>query len=205
MPYLADHLRFIPTAAVPLSLKSYIRGETPLSTWPAAFSMTVTYLTIVFGTREIMKDRAPFRLVTLFRAHNLLLSVASFILMLLLGEEVVSNWIKFGSYGVLCADEAYTQVSVNGHCDLTLPNIHNTLQNLELYLLINYYFKYYEFVDTIFLALKKKPLSKICCSCSWTVLMVLAAFLHVYHHSATAILMFVELNGRTTVVSNMPR
>lgn len=126
--------------------------------------MTVTYLTIVFGTREIMKDRAPFKLITLFRAHNLLLSVASFVLMLLLGEEVISNWIKLGSYGILCAEEAFTQ-------------------RLEVYLLINYYFKYYEFVDTIFLALKKKPLT----------------FLHVYHHSATAIVMFVELNGRATV------
>ena len=36
-----------------------------------------------------MKDRAPFKLITLFRAHNLLLSVASFVLMLLLGEEVI--------------------------------------------------------------------------------------------------------------------
>lgn len=90
MPYLADCLlTFIPTGAIPLSLRSYIQGETPLSTWPAASSMTVTYLTIVFGTREIMKDRAPFKLITLFRAHNLLLSVASFVLMLLLGEEVI--------------------------------------------------------------------------------------------------------------------
>jgi len=124
MPYLADCLlTFIPTGAIPLSLRSYIQGETPLSTWPAAFSMTVTYLTIVFGTREIMKDRAPFKLITLFRAHNLLLSVASFVLMLLLGEEVISNWIKLGSYGILCAEEAFTQVSAKVHCDMTLLNI----------------------------------------------------------------------------------
>ncbi|KAL4081332.1 ELO family, partial [Scleroderma yunnanense] len=155
---------YISTDFVPIYLKSYIVGETPISTWPTVISMTVTYLTVVFGTREIMKNRAPLALTTLFRAHNLLLCVASFVLVLLLGEEVLSNWMNVGWYGILCAEEAYTQ-------------------RVEFYLLVNYYFKYYEFVDTVFLALRKKPLT----------------FLHVYHHAATAILMFVQLNGRATV------
>lgn len=33
------------------------------------------------------------------------------------------------------------------------------LQRLEFYYMINYYFKYIELVDTVFLASKKKPLS----------------------------------------------
>ena len=112
MPYLADcFLMFIPTGTIPSSLKSYIQGETPLSTWATVISMIVTYLTVVFGMREIMRDRAPLKLTDLFRAHNLFLSVASLVLVLLIGEEVVSNWIKFGSYGILCAEEAYSQVS----------------------------------------------------------------------------------------------
>ncbi|KIM56996.1 hypothetical protein SCLCIDRAFT_1219831 [Scleroderma citrinum Foug A] len=162
---LADHLlTLLPTESIPLSLKSYIRGETPISTWPAVISMTVTYLSVVFGTRKIMEHRAPAKFTTLFRAHNLLLCVSSFILMTLLGEEVVSNWRKVGTYGIICAQEAYTP-------------------RLEFYLLMNYYFKYYEFLDTVFLALKKKPLM----------------FLHVYHHAATAVLAFVQLNARPTV------
>ncbi|KIJ05831.1 hypothetical protein PAXINDRAFT_92899, partial [Paxillus involutus ATCC 200175] len=146
----------------------YIPGESPLSTWPVVVSMTVTYLAIVLGTREIMKDRAPLalKLTTPFRAHNLILSAGSLILMALIGEEVFLNWMKIGTYGSLCVPEAYTN-------------------RLELYMMLNYYFKYYEFIDTIFLALKKKPLS----------------FLHVYHHSATAILAFVQLNGRATAAS----
>ncbi|KAJ3196448.1 hypothetical protein HK101_008955, partial [Irineochytrium annulatum] len=54
---------------------------------------------------------------------------------------------------------------------------------LEAYYIINYYFKYYELLDTVFLALKKKPL----------------AFLHVYHHAATASLCFAQLLGRVTI------
>ncbi|KAF9235424.1 GNS1/SUR4 membrane protein, partial [Melanogaster broomeanus] len=164
MPNLADAiLSFIPTNAVPPALKAYIPGETPFSTWPVVASMAVTYLAVVLGTREIMKDREPLKLTTLFRAHNLLLSAGSLVLMTLLGEEVFLNWLKVGTFGSLCAQEAYTD-------------------RLEYYLMLNYYFKYYEFLDTIFLALKKKPLS----------------FLHVYHHAATAVLAFVQLNGRAT-------
>ncbi|KIJ12380.1 hypothetical protein PAXINDRAFT_171281 [Paxillus involutus ATCC 200175] len=164
MPSLADRiLSFIPTNAIPPYLASYIPGESPFSTWPVVASMTVTYLAVVFSTREIMKDRAPLKLTTPFRAHNLILSAGSLVLMALIGEEVFSNWMKVGTYGALCVPEAYTD-------------------RLEFYMMLNYYFKYYEFIDTVFLALKKKPLS----------------FLHVYHHSATAVLAFVQLNGRAT-------
>ncbi|KIK94266.1 hypothetical protein PAXRUDRAFT_33611 [Paxillus rubicundulus Ve08.2h10] len=164
MPYLADHiLSFIPTNTIPRHFASYIPGESPFSTWPVVASMTVTYFAVVFGTREIMKDRAPLKLITPFRAHNLTLSAGSLVLMALIGEEVFSNWMKIGTYGSLCIPEAYTD-------------------RLELYMMLNYYFKYYEFVDTIFLTLKKKPLS----------------FLHVYHHSATAVLAFFQLNEGAT-------
>ncbi|KAG6374223.1 GNS1/SUR4 membrane protein [Boletus reticuloceps] len=167
MPYLADFvLSFVAADRIPAHLVSYIPDKTPFSTWPAVISMTVTYLVVVFGTCETMRDKSPLKLTTLFRAHNLILSVGSLVLMALIGEEVFSNWLKpeIGTYGSLCATEAYTN-------------------RLEFYLMLNYYFKYYELLDTVFLALKKKPLS----------------FLHVYHHAATMVLAFVQLNGRATV------
>ena len=114
MPYLADFiLSFGATDRIPRHLTSYIPAKTPLSTWPAVISMTVTYLVVVFGTRETMKNKPPLKLTPLFRAHNLILSVGSLILMTLIGEEVFSNWMKpeIGTYGSLCASEAYTKVS----------------------------------------------------------------------------------------------
>ena len=70
--------------------------------------------------------------------------------------------------------------------------------------MINYYFKYLELLDTLFLALKKKPLGM------WGTLGAFSrpnprlAFLHVFHHSATALLCYTQLNGRTSVVSYDP-
>lgn len=79
------------------------------------------------------------------------------------------------------------------------------LQKLEFYYLINYYFKYLELIDTVFLALKKKPLSEShtdhsphnYAKGSRT------AFLHVFHHAATAALCYTQLDGKTSVVSRV--
>ena len=49
--------------------------------------------------------------------------------------------------------------------------------------IINYYFKYWEFADTLFLVLKKKKL----------------LFLHVYHHMATAALCYSQIVNQTTL------
>jgi hypothetical protein len=42
--------------------------------------------------------------------------------------------------------------------NLYLFETHLSSQRLEFYYMINYYFKYIELLDTVFLALKKKPL-----------------------------------------------
>ncbi|KAH7911209.1 GNS1/SUR4 membrane protein [Hygrophoropsis aurantiaca] len=165
MTPLADFLLpFLPVSSIPPYLKSYIPGETPLSTWPVVSTALVSYLALIFGIREVMKDRPPQKLNTLFRIHNVFLSAGSLLLLLLMAEEVASVWWNAGVYDAMCADASWTE-------------------KLEFYYMINYYFKYVELLDTVFLAFKKKPL----------------AFLHVFHHSATALLCYSQLNGKTSV------
>ena len=75
------------------------------------------------------------------------------------------------------------------------------IQRLEFYYMINYYFKYVELIDTVFLALKKKPLgTRQMTGGLQQCLTRPLAFLHVFHHSATALLCYTQLNGRTSVV-----
>jgi len=149
---------------VPHYLTSYVPGKTPLSTWTAVGAALVSYLAIVFGTREVMRSRPPLKLNAPFRAHNVFLSAGSLVLLVLMMEEILPIMWNEGIFAAMCAATSWTS-------------------RLEFYYMINYYFKYLELLDTVFLALKKKPL----------------AFLHVFHHSATALLCFTQLNGKTSV------
>jgi len=60
--------------------------------------------------------------------------------------------------------------------------------------------KYLELIDTAFLVLKKKPLSKIDPHpFKESLLTTGEAFLHCYHHGATAFLCYTQLIGLTSV------
>ncbi|KAI8995640.1 elongase of fatty acids ELO [Trametes punicea] len=149
---------------VPYELTHYVQGKTPMSTPQEVYPALVAYLVIIFGIREWMKNRPPFKMQFLFRLHNAFLSGGSLLLVLLMMEEVLPLLYQHGLFWALCNTGMYTE-------------------RLQFYYMINYYFKYIELIDTVFLAFKKKPL----------------AFLHVFHHSATALLCYSQLNGQTSV------
>ncbi|KAG8219816.1 GNS1/SUR4 membrane protein [Butyriboletus roseoflavus] len=162
---LADFLiTILPADVLPYYLSHYVPGKTPISTLPVVSAILVSYLAIIFGIQQIMKERPPQKLNTLFRAHNAFLTLGSGLLLALMLEEVASIWFRSTTYDTMCNEKSWTP-------------------RLEFYYMINYYFKYIELFDTVFLVLKKKPL----------------AFLHVFHHSATALLCFSQLNGKTSV------
>ncbi|CAL1695813.1 unnamed protein product [Somion occarium] len=165
MAPLADFiLKHVPLPSLPKHLTSYVPGKTPLSTPLEVLPALGLYLVVVFGIQAFMKNRPALKLQYLFQAHNLILSSGSAILLALIVEEVVPKVWKRGLFWGMCNQGMW-------------------LHSLEFYYMINYYFKYLELLDTVFLAFKKKPL----------------AFLHVFHHSATALLCFTQLNGQTSV------
>ncbi|KAI0801250.1 GNS1/SUR4 membrane protein [Fomes fomentarius] len=167
MAPLADFLLArLPLASlgVPYRLTHYVPGKTPLSTPQEVFPTLAAYLVIIFGIQAWRANKPPLKLQFLFRLHNAFLSSGSLLLVALILEEVVPRVYKHGLF--------------YGFCDVQMWS-----DRLEFYYMINYYFKYLELIDTVFLAFKKKPL----------------AFLHVFHHSATALLCYAQLNGKTSV------
>ena len=214
MGQIADTLLAVLAPVLPWVPESYVNwkpGATPLSTWPAVSAALVAYLSTIFGIKTLMKDRPPKRLNSLFQIHNLFLTLGSGILLVLMAEEIVPIIWNDGIFYAVCGERAWTPVSPLRRQidDIYLKKLitdSNVTQRLEFYYIINYSLKYVELIDTVFLALKKKPLSTsrnfdLLCLRPAGILTSYPAFLHVFHHSATAALCFCQLNGKTTVVS----
>ncbi|KAF3932644.1 hypothetical protein ABW19_dt0201206 [Dactylella cylindrospora] len=135
----------------------FVHGKTPVSTLPASLAIIAGYYGVIFGGKFLMTDRKPFRLNALFQIHNVFLTLLSGSLLALAFEQLFPILVRHGLFYGICSTESYTQK-----------------------LVVIYYF---ELLDTVFLFLKKKPLT----------------FLHCYHHGATALLCYTQLVGTTAV------
>jgi fatty acid elongase 3 len=163
MAPLADFiLKHVPLPQIPYHLTHYVRGATPLSTQPVVLAVLAAYLATIFGIREIMKTRQPQKLTFLFQVHNALLSSGSALLLALMLEEILPIYWQHGTFYALCNAKAWTEVS---DIPFSIPptKLSVCVQRMELYYIINYFIKYVELLDTVFLALKKKPLGL--CGC----------------------------------------
>ncbi|KIW99371.1 uncharacterized protein Z518_11359 [Rhinocladiella mackenziei CBS 650.93] len=143
----------------------FVPEKTPMSTFKETAIALVSYYVIIFGGREVMKHRQAFVFNGPFMVHNFYLTAISGILLALFLEQLIPTVVRHGVFHAIC--------SYNGGW---------TKQLLMLYYM-NYLTKYLELIDTLFLVLKKKPLT----------------FLHTYHHGATALLCYTQLVGHTAV------
>ncbi|KAK4062699.1 uncharacterized protein Triagg1_9817 [Trichoderma aggressivum f. europaeum] len=152
-------------AGYPAEEFDFVVGKTPMSTLRDTSIFVAIYYLIIFGGRELMRAREPFKLKTFFLIHNFVLTAVSAILLALFIEQLLPTIVRRGTLFAVCdADGGWTQPLV------------------VLYYM-TYLTKYLELLDTIFLFLKKKPLT----------------FLHCYHHGATAVLCYTQLIGSTSV------
>lgn len=140
-------------------------GKTPMSTLKETSIFVVIYYIIIFGGREWMRNREPFKLKTFFIIHNFYLTAISAILLALFIEQLLPTIVRRGIFFAICDHEG------------------GWTQPLVVLYYLNYLTKYLELLDTVFLFLKKKPLT----------------FLHTYHHGATAVLCYTQLLGHTSV------
>ncbi|GIZ47821.1 hypothetical protein CKM354_001090200 [Cercospora kikuchii] len=126
--YTPDEFRFIP-------------GKTPMATMAETAISLISYYIIIFGGRELMKDREPFKLNTFFKIHNFYLTAISGTLLLLFLEQLIPTLARHGVFYAIC--------HYNG----------GWTQPLVVLYYLNYLTKYLELIDTCFLFLKKKPLT----------------------------------------------
>ena len=162
----------------------FVPGTTPFSTLGACATMLATYYVTIFAGREFMKKREPFSLNGLFMVHNLYLTIISGVLLALFIEQLVPTLWRNGVFYAICDHRGgWTTPLVNlYYVSFLVPSIWLSRELISSDQL-NYLTKYVELLDTIFMVLKKKPLT----------------FLHTYHHGATALLCFTQLIGLTSV------
>jgi fatty acid elongase 3 len=85
-------------------------GVTPMSTLKETGIFIVFYYTVIFGGRELMRNREPFKLRTLFLVHNFYLTAISAILLALFIEQILPTVVRGGIFHAICdADGGWTQ------------------------------------------------------------------------------------------------
>ncbi|KAK4622626.1 Putative elongation of fatty acids protein 1 [Fulvia fulva] len=143
----------------------FVPGKTPMATMAETAIGLISYYIIIFGGRELMREQQPLKLNGLFKIHNFYLTAISGVLLVLFLEQLIPTLARNGVFYAVC--------HYNG----------GWTQELVVLYYLNYLTKYLELLDTVFLVLKKKPLT----------------FLHTYHHGATALLCYTQLLGHTAV------
>lgn len=118
-------------------------GKTPISTLKEALIINALYLVVIFGGREVMRNQQAYKLNTLFKVHNFVLTAVSGALLVLFAEQLLPSLWKYGLYNCVCSSPGWTD-------------------KLVVLYYLNYLTKYVELIDTVFLMVKKKPLSESC-------------------------------------------
>jgi len=115
------------------------------------FIMTSGYLSSIVILRNFMKNRSSYRLKRLMQFYNL--------------SQIILNIY------MICGIYKYTFISTKTNL-FGINLMYNS--NIEYYVFVHYLSKYFDYIDTIFIILKKADRQ--------------LTFLHVYHHSTIGII-----------------
>eukprot|EP00762_Andalucia_godoyi_P005348 ANDGO_06780.mRNA.1 Elongation of fatty acids protein 1 len=185
-------------------------SSTPLSELSCPVFGAVVYLCTVFFLSRFMKNRAAFSLRSITAVHNLFLSVLSFAMAVGISVQVLyefrsvlsplfgpgnsflffsPRWLSFlvrpsSTLGLLNSTE---DAGSGGIWDSLLtvfcdPQSKLTTGPLMYWSYLFYVSKYYEFIDTFLMCLRKNELG----------------FLHVFHHATVPLLFWVYMTDRQT-------
>jgi len=144
----------------------YKLGEVPLSALPWPPIVCVAYLISVYLLSRYMKNKEAWNLHSFRIIHNAILCFGSFMMVVGMLNSLANIYHQGGTEALVC-DENGLQMK----------------GNLFSWYYIFYLSKFYEFIDTYILILRKKPLT----------------FLHVFHHFITALLCWLGLYDGTAM------
>ena len=80
-------------------------GSTPMSTFTETATALLSYYAIVFGGRELMRNREAFKLNGLFKIHNFYLTVISGVLLALFLEQLIPTLARGGLFFGICDEK----------------------------------------------------------------------------------------------------
>lgn len=83
----------------------FVPGSTPMSTLPVTLATLAAYYVVIFGGREVMRNREPFKLNGLFKIHNFYLTVISGVLLALFAEQLIPTVVRGGLFNAICTHE----------------------------------------------------------------------------------------------------
>jgi len=143
-------------------------GELPLADWNYVLGGISLYLVSIYLLKRWMEDKKKWDLNFVVPAHNFFLSALSLVMMIGMLFEVYKKWESTN----------YSHMTIL--CD---PDKDLAVGKQIGWFYIFFLSKYYEFVDTIIICLKKRPI----------------IFLHVYHHCITLVLVYVMMTNEVGV------
>ncbi len=134
-------------------------GKTLMTSSKETAIVITLYYIIILGGREAMRSRPAYKLNDLFLIHNFYLTVVSGSLLALFVEQLLPSVWNYGVFDAICGGSGWTKELTTlyyvGDTFLAWERIETDMAQL------NYLTKYVELIDTVFLVLKKKPLSKL--------------------------------------------
>jgi len=146
----------------PFKQFEYETGTTPFSAWQWPISFCLGYIVLVFTLKSYMTNKTAWDMKYFRVVHNFILCFGSLLMFLGLAKEMYLVWQLYGWEALFC------------DCN----SRQKTTGNLYFWYYVFFLSKFYEFIDTAILILRKRETS----------------FLHVFHHFITAFMCWLGLH-----------